>query len=92
MIRFLAMVVVFVGLAGASAAAQSAECPGGPPGWIAAQGSPCRLWNPCPQREETITWSGACVSGVADGRGVAQRFQGDRRAWWPTTEAGCGFR
>lgn len=76
--RMIRLAMVVVGLAGASAAAQSAECPGGPPGWIAAQGSGCRLWNPCHQGEETITWSGACDSGVADGRGVAQWFQGGK--------------
>jgi hypothetical protein len=77
MIRFLALMIA--GLAGAASAwAQTEACPGGPPGWIAAQGSGCRLWNACPQREETVTWSGACPNGVADGRGIKQWFRGGK--------------
>ncbi len=78
MIRFLAGAVV-IGLASAASAwAQTEACPGGPPGWIAAQGSGCRLWNACPQREDTVTWSGACPNGVAEGRGITQWFQGGK--------------
>ncbi len=74
MIRFLA--TVGIGLAGTtSAVAQTADCPGGPPGWIAAQGSGCRVWNLCPQRDESVTWSGACPTGFASGRGVTQWFR-----------------
>src|SRR5216683_1460629 len=44
------------------------------PGWIADSRSGCRVWNPTPQPKETITWSGACQNGLAQGRGVLQWY------------------
>jgi hypothetical protein len=32
----------------------------------------CKLWDPNPKPNETITWSGACREGYADGAGVLQ--------------------
>ena len=29
----------------------------------------CYTWNPNPQSEETVTWSGGCVDGRASGKG-----------------------
>ncbi len=40
--------------------------------WIADSKSGCRLWDPNPQLEESVTWSGACANGRAEGRGTAQ--------------------
>src|SRR5437879_6102232 len=45
-----------------------------PPGWIADSRTGCRVWNPKPQPNETITWSGACVDGLASGHGVIEWF------------------
>ena len=42
------------------------------PGWIADPASGCRLWSDNPQPGQTVTWSGACTDGVAQGQGVAQ--------------------
>ncbi|HEX7642783.1 MAG TPA: TonB family protein [Burkholderiaceae bacterium] len=36
--------------------------------WI-ADANNCKLWNPNPIQNETVTWSGACVDGFADGPG-----------------------
>jgi len=34
----------------------------------------CKLWNPNPVMEESITWSGACKDGFVDGQGKLQWF------------------
>jgi hypothetical protein len=46
--------------------------------WIADPGTWCKVWNPNPQGGESIKWSGACVNGVAQGRGSLQWFKDDR--------------
>ena len=46
------------------------------PGWIADSRTGCRVWNNNPRPQETITWSGNCVGGFAQGSGVLQWFVG----------------
>jgi hypothetical protein len=46
------------------------------PGWIADPKSGCKTWNAYPQPNESISWSGRCVGGLAEGRGVLQWYQG----------------
>jgi hypothetical protein len=36
--------------------------------WIADASAGCQVWNPHPQPNETIRWSGACPNGFAHGR------------------------
>ena len=50
------------------AAAQQSENPA-PPDWITATNQPCKIWNPAPQPDEAVTWSGECRDGFASGRG-----------------------
>jgi len=54
--------------------------------WISDAKSGCRVWNIYPEAGETMSWSGACRDGMADGRGVVQyshqgksggRYEGD---------------
>ena len=35
----------------------------------------CGIVNPSPRAEETVTWSGACKDGLAEGTGVLQFYQ-----------------
>jgi hypothetical protein len=44
------------------------------PGWIADARTQCRVWNPnpAPNPRTTISWSGACANGVAQGQGILQ--------------------
>jgi hypothetical protein len=39
--------------------------------WI-ADSNGCKIWDADPQPNETVTWSGACRDGYADGNGVLQ--------------------
>ena len=32
----------------------------------------CQLWNPNPQLDEAVIWSGACANGHAEGTGTAK--------------------
>jgi len=41
-----------------------------PPDWITATNQPCKIWNPAPQPNESVTWSGPCKDGFASGQGV----------------------
>jgi hypothetical protein len=40
------------------------------PDWITATNQPCKIWNPEPQPNESVTWSGECKDGYASGQGV----------------------
>jgi len=40
------------------------------PGWTVDAESGCWVWNPNPQQEETVRWTGACPEGPAQGEGV----------------------
>lgn len=40
------------------------------PDWITATNQPCKIWNPQPQPNESVTWSGGCKDGYASGQGV----------------------
>lgn len=40
------------------------------PDWIVTANKPCKVWNPEPQPNESVTWSGACEDGFASGKGA----------------------
>ena len=40
------------------------------PDWITTTNQPCKVWNPEPQPDESVTWSGECKDGFATGKGV----------------------
>jgi hypothetical protein len=41
-----------------------------PPDWITTANQPCKVWNPQPQPDDSVTWSGPCVDGFASGKGI----------------------
>ena len=49
-----------------------------PDGWIADSNTGCRIRNPTPQPRESVTWSGACPNGIAEGAGVLEWFDDGR--------------
>jgi hypothetical protein len=46
-----------------------------PTQWIIDPNTKCKIANAFPSAAETLTWSGPCKDGYADGRGVAQWFK-----------------
>jgi hypothetical protein len=50
-----------------------------PPGWITATNKPCKIWNPEPQPNESVTWSGACKDGFASGKGILRWTENGKR-------------
>jgi hypothetical protein len=64
--------------------------------WIADAKSGCQVWNPNPQLEETVTWSGPCANGRAQGHGTAQWAKGgattetDEGEWRDGRQTGTG--
>lgn len=62
-------VVIGIVLLALPAAAQTAQ-----PGWIADRNTNCRVWDPEPEAGESVSWSGACANGKAQGRGVLQWY------------------
>ncbi len=55
----------------------------------------CKVYNPMPQQEETISWSGECRNGFADGSGtldwfiggqLEERYEGELNMGWADGE------
>jgi hypothetical protein len=67
------MRIIFSACAGILAAAALAQ--GAKPDWIVDAATGCRMWNVFPVPGVTVSWSGACQNGVAQGQGVAQWFR-----------------
>jgi MORN repeat len=40
------------------------------PDWITVTNQDCRVWNPNPIPNESVTWSGGCTDGLASGMGL----------------------
>ena len=73
--RKLIMAMAGLLIAVSPAVAETAQ-----PGWIADASTGCRVWNDHPRPKETITWSGRCENGLAQGNGVVQWFEDSRLA------------
>lgn len=71
--------LVTLSYAGAAIAQDEAQAP---PGWIADPKTGCKVWDPSPEPNETIHWSGRCANGLAQGQGTLQFYEnghpGDR--------------
>jgi hypothetical protein len=46
--------------------------------FVADATSGCKVWNPHPQPNETVSWSGSCVNGLAQGPGSLQWLNGNK--------------
>ena len=55
-------------LVSAAAMAETSDRPS--PDWITTTNQPCKVWNPEPQADESVTWSGGCKDGLASGKGI----------------------
>lgn len=65
--------------------------------WLAGK-SGCQVWDPNPQLDETVTWSGGCANGHADGSGTVQwlkdgqLIETDQGEWHDGKQAGTGVQ
>lgn len=62
----IAVAAVLFVVSGATAQTDNSS----PPDWITTSNRPCKVWNPEPQPDESVTWSGECQDGLASGKGV----------------------
>lgn len=60
-----ATLLLLVGLASTPWAAEVES------GWL-ADSKGCKIYNPSPKPNETLTWSGPCLDGIAEGKGTIQ--------------------
>jgi len=64
--------------------------------WMTDQKSGCQVWNPNPQLEESVAWSGTCTAGRADGHGSVQwsrvdtLIETDEGEWRDGRQVGSG--
>jgi hypothetical protein len=66
--------------------------------WITDAHSVCQVWDPNPQIDETVAWSGACAGGRAQGPGAVQWSKGnvvietDKGEWRDGRQTGKGVQ
>jgi hypothetical protein len=66
--------------------------------WVTDDKSGCQVWDPNPQIDEVVVWSGKCSSGRAEGPGIAQWLKGkmvtetDKGDWREGKQAGTGVQ
>jgi hypothetical protein len=66
--------------------------------WIADPKTHCQVWDPNPQLEESVDWSGACANGRADGAGSVRWIKGgaaietDAGVWRDGKQIGKGLQ
>ena len=60
--------------------------------WIETSAG-CKVYNPFPTKNESVTWSGECIGGIASGEGVliwslkgavAQKYTGSMKRGMPS--------
>jgi hypothetical protein len=55
-----------------------AAAPANAGAWVTDAKSGCQVWNPNPQLEETVAWSGSCANGRAEGHGTVHWLKDER--------------
>ena len=85
--------------AGIFAAGLMVAAPGARAGeWLADGKSRCQVWDPNPQLEETVAWTGGCSGGRADGFGTARwlkagaEIESDTGEWRDGKQVGKGVQ
>jgi hypothetical protein len=61
----IAVTAFSVGMALAAVPARAGE-------WVGDPKSGCQVWNPNPQLDESVAWSGSCTNGRAEGHGIVR--------------------
>ena len=66
--------------------------------WISDPHSLCQVWDPNPQIDESVAWSGSCANGRAEGPGTVQWMKGgtaietDGGVWRDGRQTGKGVQ
>jgi len=66
--------------------------------WLTDAKSGCQVWDPNPQLDESVVWSGPCANGHADGPGTVKWLKGndtietDQGEWHDGRQAGRGVQ
>ena len=66
--------------------------------WFADAQSGCQVWDPNPQIDETVAWSGTCANGHAEGSGTVQwskhntLIETDKGEWRDGRQSGKGVQ
>jgi hypothetical protein len=66
--------------------------------WISESRTGCRVWNPNPTAKESVSWSGSCKDGFAEGAGEVQWFRNglpyerDEGEWRRGRQVGHGLQ
>ncbi len=90
LVRGIAVAALAAGLLVTASSARAGE-------WIADK-SGCHVWDPNPQLDESVTWSGSCANGRAQGSGTVQWSKGgmpietDEGEWRDGRQAGKGTK
>jgi len=48
--------------------------------WLRDTNSGCAVWNPDPRNNESFSWSGSCLAGLATGEGVLQWYEDGKQS------------
>ena len=67
----------YTGAAALSVSIAVAALPAYAGAWVVDGESGCQVWDPNPQLEESVKWSGSCASGRAEGPGTVQWSKAD---------------
>lgn len=46
--------------------------------WVTDQKTECKVWDPNPSPNQSLTWSGECSDGKANNKGIAKWYEGDQ--------------
>lgn len=71
-------ILAFAVLLGAAGPVPAQDKDTAPPRWIADAKTGCKVWDPSPQPQESVRWSGSCENGLAAGEGILQWYQKGR--------------
>jgi len=69
--KLLTPFAIITTAAAVAALALAAAVPARAGEWLADK-SGCRVWDPSPQLEEAVAWSGICANGHAEGQGIVR--------------------
>jgi len=74
----LSMTFAVIALGSGATVAMAQEKPKS--GWVVDPKTACKVWDEVVEKSESVTWSGECLNGLADGQGAVQWTIGGKAA------------